>query len=201
MPVERRIREGAERNAGMLDPDVDRVLDTVVRRTRRRAVVHRSLTAAVAIPAVVLALVFGPHLLEATPRTSTPATQPPAGQTPSTGPAVPQLSGHFTRTLSGSLAIARANGIGGTWTIATDGLGRLQLLAPRSFSGPQASLLSELSDHRFRTSAFSAGICRGSSAGTYGWAEADGVLQLTALHDRCDARVAILGQDPWRAHP
>ena len=44
MPIERRIRQGAERNAGVLDPDVDRFLDSVVHKTRRRQVVRRSLT-------------------------------------------------------------------------------------------------------------------------------------------------------------
>ncbi len=40
MPIERRIREGAERNADVLDPDVDRFLDSVIHRTRRRLVVR-----------------------------------------------------------------------------------------------------------------------------------------------------------------
>ena len=63
MPIERRIRQGAERNAGVLDPDVDRFLDSVVHKTHRRQVVRRSLTAAASVAAVVLAVAIGPDVL------------------------------------------------------------------------------------------------------------------------------------------
>ena len=63
MPIERRIRQGAERNAGVLDPDVDRFLDSVVHKTRRRQVVRRSLSAAASVAAVVLVVALGPSVL------------------------------------------------------------------------------------------------------------------------------------------
>ena len=64
MPIERRIRQGAERNAGVLDPDVDRFLDSVVHKTRRRHVIRRSLTAAGAAAALVLIVFVGPGVLD-----------------------------------------------------------------------------------------------------------------------------------------
>ena len=45
MPVERRLREGLRSNAGILDPEVDRFLSTVVRRTRRRLLARRVMVA------------------------------------------------------------------------------------------------------------------------------------------------------------
>ncbi|MGZ5300053.1 MAG: hypothetical protein ACXWDU_10305, partial [Actinomycetota bacterium] len=63
MPIERRIREGVHRNAGVLDPDVDRFLGSVVHRTRRRQQIHRSLTVAASVVVVVLAVVLGPSVL------------------------------------------------------------------------------------------------------------------------------------------
>ena len=67
MPIERRIREGAERNAGILDPDVDRFLDAVVHKARRRQVVRRSLTGVAAAAAVALAVFVGPSVLDGHP--------------------------------------------------------------------------------------------------------------------------------------
>ncbi len=79
MPIERRIRQGAERNAGVLDPDVDRFLDSVVHKTRRRQVVRRSLTAAASVAAVVLVVALGPSVLrgiEGTTNGSVPGSEP-----------------------------------------------------------------------------------------------------------------------------
>ena len=83
MPIERRIRQGAERNASVLDPDVDRFLDSVVHRTRRRQVVRRSLSAAACVAAVVLAVAIGPNVLRGATGGSVPGTAP----TPSVAPA------------------------------------------------------------------------------------------------------------------
>ncbi len=77
MPIERRIRQGAERNAGVLDPDVDRFLDSVVHKTRRRQVVRRSLTAAASVAAMVLVVALGPsvvHSIEDTTNGSVPGS-------------------------------------------------------------------------------------------------------------------------------
>ena len=201
MPVERRIREGAHRNAGVLDPDVDRFLGSVVRRTRRRTVVRRSLTAAVAIPTVVMAIALGPHVLDAVRGSErpVPGTQPPPSVGPSVNPVAPPFTGTFTRTLDGALAVVRANGISGTWTISVDARGRLRLLPPPSFVGTSASRPFEvLGASVLRIDAFRRDICAGTTPGTYSWSRAGRVLQLTTVHDPCDARAAILSSGPWR---
>ena len=91
MPIERRIREGAERNAGVLDPDVDRFLDSVVHKTRRRQVIHRSLTAAASVAAVVVAVVLGPNVLDGIRGLGRNGAriQPHAERAPSVTPIVP----------------------------------------------------------------------------------------------------------------
>jgi hypothetical protein len=198
MPVERRIREGAERNAEVIDPDVDRVLDAVIRRTRRRMVVRRSLATVVAVPTVVLALILAPHLLETVRGSTRPASQPTTAPPPTQGPTTTYLSGTFTRSLSGSLAVVRANGVAGTWTITTDAHGRLQLLAPPSFAGHQATRLFVQDANHMRTDAFGGGICKGVRGGTYSWARAGSVLMFTVVQDPCDARAAIISAAPWR---
>ena len=86
MPIERRIREGAERNAGVLDPDVDRFLDSVVHKTRRRKAIHRSLTATATVALVVVTVILGPSVLDRIG--SSGGTVPGSNPTPSVTPGV-----------------------------------------------------------------------------------------------------------------
>jgi len=197
MRVERRIREGTERNAAVLDPDVERSLERVVRRTRRRVLVHRMLTAAVTIPTVMLAVVFGPRVFETRGSNAPPvihATRP----TPTPSP--PLFTGTFTRTLDGNLAVVRANGTAGTWTLTADTNGRMRLVAPPSFAQGAAYRLFERSANVVQTDALGHGPCKGLPAGTYSWARAGRVLMFTVLRDQCDARVSVISAGPWTLH-
>jgi hypothetical protein len=65
MPVDRRLREGFRRNADSLDPNVDRFLGEVVRRSRRRVLVRRLASVTVVAALVVAAIVIGPRTLDA----------------------------------------------------------------------------------------------------------------------------------------
>jgi hypothetical protein len=194
MPIERRIREGAERNAGALDPDVDRFLDSVVHKTRRRQAIHRSFSAVAAVAAVVVAVAVGPNMLDGIRGMG--ATVPGSNRTPSVTPVVPLLTGTFTRSITEGTAVVRANGIAGTWTIRAEA-GRVQLLAPASFAGAEASRPFELQADTLRTDAFTSSVCAGLPPGTYSWSEPAGFLVLTAISDPCDARVVVLGADAW----
>lgn len=198
MPVERRIREGMQRNADVLHPDVDRALASVVRRTRRRSLVRRSLTAAVTVPAVVIAIVFGPRVLDMRER-SGPV---PLGNNPTssvTPPSTPSpLAGTFTRMLAGDRAVVQANGIAGRWTIETDAQGRTRLLAPPSFTGAPVSRPFVVQGSELRTDALGLDACSGLPAGTYRWVRAGRYLVLTPVSDPCDARAWVLSSGPWR---
>ncbi len=137
MPIERRIRDGARRNADVLDPDVDRFLGSVVRKTHRRQVIHRSLSIAASVVVVVLAVVLGPSVLRDIGGSgdAVPGSSPTLSVGPSVTPGVPLLTGTFTRTISEGTAVVRANGIAGTWTINADADGSVRLLAPATFAG------------------------------------------------------------------
>jgi hypothetical protein len=197
MPIERRIREGAERNAGVLDPDVDRFLDSVVQKTHRRQIVRRSLSAAACVAAMALAVAIGPALLRGTTGGSVPGTGPTPSVAPSVTPVVPLLTATFTRSIPEGTALVRANGIAGTWTIRPGSDGRVMLLAPPSFAGAHASHPIQMQAGTLTTDAFSSGICAGLPAGSYRWTVQGGFLLLTTLSDRCDARVFILAAHPW----
>ncbi|MGZ5307358.1 MAG: hypothetical protein ACXWEG_11555, partial [Actinomycetota bacterium] len=172
MPIERRIREGSQRNAGVLDPDVDRFLDSVVHRTRRRQVIRRSLTAAASVAAVVAAVVLGPSVLDGIGGTTggtVPGSDPTTSVAPSVTPAVAFFSGTFTRSIPEGTAVVRANGIVGTWTISADPDGQVRVLAPASFAGAHASHPFEMQADSLATDAFGSDICAGLPAGTYRW--------------------------------
>ena len=64
MRLERRIREGAERNAAVLEPNVEGSLSTVVRQARRRRRLRLTLSSLVTISLVATAIVFGPGILD-----------------------------------------------------------------------------------------------------------------------------------------
>jgi hypothetical protein len=199
MPIERRIREGAERNAGVLDPDVDRFLDSVVQRTRRRQMTRRTLTAAASVAAVVAAVVLGPSVLDGINGSdgTVPGSNPTPSVAPSVTPVVHLLTGTFTRSIPEGTAVVRANGIAGTWTISAGADGGVRVLAPASFAGAHASRPFELQADTLRTDAFSSDVCAGLPPGTYGWSLQAGFLVLSALSDPCDGRVKVLGAGPW----
>jgi hypothetical protein len=200
MPIERRIREGAERNAGVLDPDVDGFLDSVVRRTRRRQVVRRSLTVVASIAAVVLAVVVGPSVLDDIRDSggTVPGGDTTTSVAPSVVPAVPLLTGTFTRTIPEGTAVVRANGLAGTWTIEADPDGSVRLLAPSAFPGAHASQPFDMQPDGLSTDAFGSDMCAGSPAGSYRWTVSGDFLLLSVVTDQCDARVVVLGARPWK---
>jgi hypothetical protein len=204
MPVERRIRQGAHRNADVLTPDVDAFLGSVVRRARRRTLLRRSLGAAVAIPVLALVIVAGPSAIQAIRDTGSTvtATRPTiTGTTPSPSATTvsPLLTGVFTRTLKDNLAVVQANGIAGTWTISAGPGGRLRLVSPASFAGDGTSRPFEMQTDTLSTDAFGGGVCSGLPSGTYRWAHVGRYLILTAISDACDARVVVLASGPWRS--
>jgi hypothetical protein len=196
MPIERRIREGAERNAGVLDPDVNRFLDSVVQKTHRRQMIRRSLTAAASVAAVTLAVVLGPNVLDGIGRT-TDGTVLGSEPTPTTTPVVPLVTGTFTRSIPEGTALVRVNGIAGTWSISADADGSVSLVAPASFAGAPTSRPFEMQAGTLRTAAFGSDICEGLPAGTYDWSLSGDFLLLSAISDPCDARAFILGARSW----
>jgi len=197
VPIERRIRQGAERNAGVLDPDVNRFLDSVVHKTRRRQVVHRSLSAAACVAAVVFAVAIGPGVLRGTTGGAVPGNEPTPSVAPSVTPVVPLVTGTFTRSIPEGTALVRVNGIAGTWTINAGADGRVVLLAPSSFSGAHASHTFQMQTNTLRTDAFSSNICKGLRAGKYSWSRSGDFFLISAISDPCDARVFLLGAQPW----
>jgi len=202
MRLERRIREGAERNAGVLEPDVDGSLSAVVRQVRRRRRIRRTLSTAIAIPVVASAIVLGPGFLDAVRGSRVPAigSQPTQIATPSPA-STAGAPVTFGKTVSRGLAVVRANGLEGRWSVAIADDGRMRLLAPASFAGSTVSWPLDQSADELRTFAFRGDLCSGYEAGTYRWTRISRYLILDMISDHCDARVWLLTSGPWKSSP
>jgi hypothetical protein len=130
-------------------------------------------------------------------RSDVPASLPsPAslGQTLPTS-AAPQVVA-FGRVVHPGLAVVRANGLAGRWTIEVDEHGPMWLRMPEAFAGRRDSPL-EVVGGQLTTTAFDHGLCRGEPAGVYRWTRIQGFLVLDRIADGCDARVWILTSTPW----
>ena len=195
MPVERRLRQGLERNAGVLDPDVARFLDTVVTRSRRRVRVRRvAATVAVAAAAVVV-VAIGPRAIDAV--RDLRQTQP-AQPTPTVTPNGEVLTGTYTRQVDGSPTITE-NGMAGRWTIQLNADGTITATAPRGYSGVLSGILFETDGDRFRTSVFGQDVCTFLPLGSYRWSRSGGTLSFEVEDDQCEARVEFFTSGSWRS--
>ncbi len=198
MPVERRLREGMQRNADVLDPDVDRLLGSVVVRTRRRVRVRRAAIGLAATAATIAAIALGPQALDAVRdlRRDQPAQPSP----PTVAPDAQALTGTFARRVSGSPSMA-AKGMVGRWSIDFRADGTMRVAAPDGFTGVLSGSLFQVEGERFRTALLGDVCSFGSPPGTYRWIRSGDTLTFEALNDPCRARVELFTSGSWRAVP
>ncbi len=196
MSVDRRLRGGFQRNADVLDPDVDRLLDEAIRKTRRRVLVRRTAVMIAAAAVLVFAVVVGPSAFHALQdlRHELPATHP----TPTT-PSAQALTGAFTRRVAADSAAIRSNSMAGIWTIDLHADGTMTVTAPPAFTGVLSSFLFQATGDRFRTYLFVQDVCTDLPLGTYRWTRSGDTLTFKVADDRCAARVDFFTGGPW--HP
>jgi hypothetical protein len=198
MPVERRLREGMQRNADVLDPDIDRLLGSVVARTRRRVRVRRAAIGLAATVATIAVIALGPQALDAVRdlRRDQPARPSP----PTVVPDSQALTGTFARRVSGSPSMS-ANGMAGRWSIDLQADGTMGVVAPDGFTGVLSGSLFQVEGGQFRTAVLGQDVCSFDSPGTYRWIRSGDTLTFEALNDPCRARVELFTFGPWRAVP
>jgi hypothetical protein len=195
MPVERRLRGGLERNAGVVEPDVEAFLETVVRRARPRVITRRAVAGLAAAAAVAAAVTGGSWALHAI--RSADRDVPAAHRSHQAG--LPPLAGTFTRAVAPSTAAIRNNRMAGRWTIRLRGQVIQAVSAPPSFTGVLSTFQFQVRDSRFRTNLFIQDVCANKPGGTYRWALSGRTLRFAAVSDPCTARVAFFTSGPWRA--
>jgi hypothetical protein len=200
MPVERRLRQGFQRNADAVEPDVERFLSTVLHRARRRLLVGR-IGASVAVAAIVTVVVLAaPRVVDAirSSRPQLPAN--PASETAAPGPE--SLTGAFQGRLWPGLDAVRMDRMAGQWAIVMNPDGTMTVHAPSAFLGVLRGYRFQPRGSGFRTNLFAHDVCRRSPWGRYIWSRSGGDLIFKVVHDPCDARFALLTSEPtYEASP
>ena len=199
MPIERRIGEGAERNAGVLDPDVDRFLDSVVHKTRRRQVVRRSFECRRVRGRGRAGGGVGPSVLDGIEGAN---GMPGASPTPSVAPSVPPVVPVADRHVHPVDPRGDRRGAGQRHRRHVDDQRRRGWAGPAA--GPRWRSRARMRPRRSRCRRTPSGptrsaptSARGCRPGHTRWSAQGGFLLLSAISDPCDARVFILGAKPW----
>ena len=194
MSVERRLREGLERSASVVQPDVGRRLPEAIARGRRRRRARRAslIVGTVAVLAAVGVAV--PQVTGYVQRFQHPAVS--QGPTLTPGPDA-VITGSYTSTLGATSQVIRDNGMAGTWTLRLKANGVLTLSAPRPFHGDLVSIAFRVEGHRFTTNAFVNDPRCSNDVGVYRWQRVGRTLVFTPVSDTCALRRALFSTKPW----
>jgi hypothetical protein len=194
MSVERRLREGLERSAAAVQPDVGQRLPEAITRGRRRRRARRASLIAGTVAALAVVGLALPQVTGFVQRTQHPAVS--QAPTLASGPDA-VLAGSYTSTLDATSPVIQANGMAGTWTLRLKANGVLTLSAPRSFHGDLASIAFRVQGERFTTNAFVNDPRCSNDVGVYRWQRAGGTLVFTPVSDTCALRRALFSSQPW----
>jgi hypothetical protein len=193
MPLDRRLREGIDRFASDLEPDVDRILQRSVRGARRTIVLRRA-GATIAVLALVVAM---PRLID----TVRDLQHDQVGGTPtpsSTEALAPIIGRTFGATVADEGSVVKANSLGGRWVIELRADGTMSVSAPPSFTAGRNGYSYRITGELFRTDLFSSGVCSGIAPGVYRWIVSGSDLTLIPIDDACEARSTLIASQPWR---
>jgi hypothetical protein len=192
VPLDRRLRDGMQRLAADLDPDVEGRLEATLRNARR-AGRRRQFRAAFAFATVILAVVLvGPPLIDAL------RVGPQPGASPSPAPAV-TLRGTYATTLVSNDVAVTSNRMSGDWTIQVGSSGILTVTPPSGFTGTHSGYRFDVIGTQLRTDLFAEDVCSTLLPGTYQWSLSGGRLSFTVVDDSCPGRVALLTSAAWTA--
>lgn len=194
MSVERRLREGLERSASAVQPDVGRRLPEAITRGRRRRRARRA-SLIVGTVAALAAIGFAvPQVTSYVQRVQHPAVSP--GPVLKRGPDA-VIAGSYTSELRATSQVIRNNGMAGAWTLRLRANGVVTLVAPRSFHGDLASVAFRVQGDRFTTNALVNDPRCSNDVGVYRWRRAGGTLVFTPVSETCAVRRALFSSQPW----
>ena len=187
MSLNDRLREGLDRASAAADPDVERSLNTVLARRRRR-VRTRRLGLVVAIAGLAaLVIAFGIPIS---------AGLRSEDRAPTVGVAQ-QLAADYEVTLSESESASVQPSLAGQWRMRLQTDGQVALTTPDTFAAERNPLGVSFTadDLTFRTNIFYNDFC--TSIGTYSWQLFGQQLTLFAVSDTCEIRRVLLTTKPW----
>jgi len=193
MSIDRRLRQGFERSAIVVDPDPRMTIaDAMSRGKRRKRLTNTARATAVAIAFALVALV-GSQLLRDFPDQQ-PATKTPP---PPVSPEYKEIAGTYAAKIERRTG-PPTSGMVGVWSLNLSTGGVLVLVPPPGSTFPTSPATFQLQDHQFETNALSAGACNGT-VGTYTWALDAGHLRFTTIEDPCPAREALFAARQWHS--
>jgi hypothetical protein len=194
MSVERRLREGLERSASAVRPDVGRRLPEAITRGRRRRRARRTSLIVGTVAALATIGFAVPQVTSYVQRIQHPAVSPGPALKP--GPDA-VIAGSYTSKLGATSQVIRVNGMAGTWTLGLKANGVVTLSAPRSFHGDLASVAFRVQGDRFTTNALVNDPRCSNDVGVYRWRRAGGTLVFRPVSDTCAVRRALFSSQPW----
>jgi hypothetical protein len=196
MSVERRLREGLERSAAVVPPDVGRRLPEAIARGRRRRRARRASLIVGTLAALAAVGFATPQVTGFVERIQHPAVNqgPPVAPGPDA-----VIAGNYTSTLGATSRVIRDNGMAGTWTLRLKANGVITMSAPRSFHGDLVSIAFRVRGDRFTTNAFVNDPRCSNDVGVYRWQRVGGTLVFTPVSDTCALRRALFSTKPWHA--
>ena len=192
MSIDRRLRQGLERSATFVDPDLRATLPDALNRGRRRKRWLNAARATTFIVSVTLVAIVGSQLLRSfqneRPATKTPTPPPPAAYT--------AIAGTYTARIEPHSYGLPVGGMVGNWSLELRTDGVLVFSAPPGFALATSPASFEVRGARFQTNAFSASACNGTS-GTYRWGLRTIHLRFTRIADPCPIREALFAARQW----
>jgi hypothetical protein len=196
MSVERRLREGLERSASAVQPDVGRRLPEAITRGRRRRRARRASLIVGTVAALAVIGVAIPQVTSFVQHIRHPAV--------SQGPTLPPgpdavIAGSYATALPATSRVIHANGMSGVWTLQLKANGTMTLSAPRSFHGDLTSIAFRVRGDRFTTNAFVNDPRCANDVGVYRWRRVGGMLVFAPVSETCALRRALFSSQPWHA--
>jgi hypothetical protein len=194
MSLDRRLRDGLDRLAADIEPDVEGRLRTTLERGHRPRLVSFALPIATATAAVLLVALVGPALLGLL------RGEPGApGGEPTPSPAAPSPIGAYAATVAAGDPAVDEHDLSGAWTIELEANGVLSVTAPSGFAGTRTGYSYAITGDRLTTDLFGSDVCSTLLPGSYTWELAGEFLRLTVVDESCAGRAALLAGQEWQA--
>ena len=194
MSIDQRIRSGLQRPGPDADRDTLAALHRVEQRLQRRA--RRTRTVVGALVAAVTVLVVGGAVALQQDRAD--RDQVAIDGASSSG----EIEGTYVVDVADSRALRR-EGVTGRWLVTLGPEGVLEVRPPAGYTGGTTGMAYRVDGARLRTDALTDPGCQVDSGyvGIYAWDLSDDVLTFTTVEDRCAARRALFGGQPWDRVP
>lgn len=192
MSLDRRLRDGLDRLAAEIEPDVEGRLRTTLERGHR---VSFALPIAATAAAVLLVAVVGPALIGLVRG----EFGTPGGETPTPLPAAPSLVGAYATTVAPGDSAVEEHNLSGAWTISFEADGVLSVTAPTGFAGTRTGYSYTVTGDRLVTDLFGSDVCTTQLPGSYRWELVGESLTFTVIDEPCAGRAALLAGQEWQA--